>query len=282
MVQTMEQIMDQVLKERSGTQKTAALSGQKMRLTSTGCKCPKCQDSGWEIVEENGSSYARECSCGIRKREVLGRKLKFANIPDAFKEVCLENFRRDVYRREDSKVIIEKDCKAIDWWLDDIASMKEQGLGLYLYSSTKGSGKTRMAASIANELIYNKGMSVKFATSVQILNEIKASWNQEEGMTEHQLLDDLSRAEILVIDDFGIERIKDWIEEKLYHIINSRYINRTITIFTSNLPIDGLEYDDRITNRIKERSFPLVFPNESVRDYIAEANFSRLKEVMAS
>lgn len=123
---------------------------------------------------------------------------------------------------------------------------------------------------------------MKFATSVQILNEIKASWNKEEGMTEHQLLDDLSRAEILVIDDFGIERIKDWIEEKLYHIINSRYINRTITIFTSNLPIDGLEYDDRITNRIKERSFPLAFPNESVRDYIAEANFSRLKEVMAS
>ena len=253
-----------------------------MRSISTGCKCPKCQDSGWEIVEENGNSYARECSCGIRKREVLGRKLKFANIPDAFKEVRLDNFRLDVYRRDDSQTIIEKDCKAIGWWLDDIASMKEQGMGLYLYSSTRGSGKTRMAASIANELIYNKGMSVKFATSVQILNEIKASWNREDGMTEHQLLDDLSRAEILVIDDFGIERIKDWIEEKLYHIINSRYINRLITIYTSNLPIDCLEYDDRITNRIKERSFPLAFPSESVRDYIAEHNMSRLKAVMAS
>lgn len=282
MEQTLEQVIDQIKMDFVENPRQDHPAGQKMRSISTGSECPICKGSGWAFYEKDGASYARECECGIRKRELLGSKLKFANIPDAFKEVCLENFRRDVYRRDDSKVIIEKDCKAIDWWLDDIASMKEQGMGLYLYSSTKGSGKTRMAASIANELIYNKGMSVKFATSVQILNEIKASWNQEEGMTEHQLLDDLSRAEILVIDDFGIERIKDWIEEKLYHIINSRYINRLITIFTSNLPIDGLEYDDRITNRIKERSFPLAFPNESVRDYIAEANFSRLKEVMAS
>ena len=77
---------------------------------------------------------------------------------------------------------------------------------------------------VSQAIIYNKGLSVKFATSVQILNEIKASWNQEDGMTEHQLLDDLSKAEVLIIDDFGIEKVKDWIEEKLYHIINARYI----------------------------------------------------------
>jgi len=273
--------------DRSGENSIIAMdrqtgSGLRMRSTSMDCDCPKCKGSGWEIVEENGNSYARECSCGIRKREVLGRKLRFANIPDAFADVRIENFRGDIYRREDSLKIIEKDLKAIGWWIENIGEMQDQGMGLYLYSATKGSGKTRMAVSIANELIYDKGISAKFATSVQILNEIKASWNQEDGMTEHQLLEDLSKAEVLIIDDFGIEKVKDWIEEKLYHIINARYINRLITIFTSNLPIEGLDYDDRITNRIKEKCFPLVFPNESVRDYIAEENFSRLKEIMAS
>ncbi|SDA79071.1 DNA replication protein DnaC [Butyrivibrio sp. INlla18] len=257
-------------------------AGLKMRSTSTASECPICRGTGWAFYDENGYSYARECDCGIRKREALGKKLKFANIPDAFSDVRMENFRHDIYRRQDSQMVITKDCKAINWWIDGIEKMKAQGMGLYLYSDTKGSGKTRMAASIANDLIYRCGLSVKFATSVQILNEIRASWNREEGMTEHQLLDDLSKAEILVIDDFGIERIKDWIEEKLYHIINSRYINRLITIYTSNLPIERLEYDDRITNRIKERSFPLMFPAESVRDYIAEDNFACLKAVMAS
>lgn len=247
-----------------------------------GSECPVCKGSGWALTEEGGLLYASECDCGLRKNQILSSKLNFANIPEAFRNVRMDNFRKDVYRQEASLTIIEKDCKAINWWLDNINEMQERGTGLYLYSSIKGSGKTRMAVSIANELIHCKGKSVKFATSVQILNEIKASWNQEDGMTEHKLLEDLSRAEILIIDDFGIEKVKDWIGERLYHIINSRYINNAITIFTSNLPVDALEYDDRVTNRIKEKCFPLAFPNESVRDYIAEDNINRLKAIMAS
>jgi hypothetical protein len=54
-----------------------------------------------------------------------------------------------------------------------------------------------------------------------------------------------------------------------------------ITIFTSNLAMDDLGYDDRIINRIKEKNFPLTFPNESVREYIAEDNLNMLKAVMA-
>ena len=256
--------------------------GQKKKSIYMGSDCPVCRGSGWEFVEEDGMSFAKECKCGIRKQEALSKKLRFANIPDAFSEVRMENFREDIYKREDSEMVIKKDLKAVNWWLENIDDMKDQGMGLYMYSSTKGSGKTRMAASIANELIYSNGLSVKFATSVQILNEIKASWNQEDGMSEHQLLEDLSKAEVLIIDDFGIEKVKDWIEEKLYHVINARYINRLITIFTSNLPIENLEYDERITNRIKEKCFPLAFPDESIRDYIADDNFNRLKTVMAS
>lgn len=257
-------------------------SGQKMNPTCTDSKCTSCHGSGWVLTEENGITYARECTCGIMRKEALQKSLQFANIPEAFSEVRLDSFRKDIYRREESRLIIEKDCKAIRWWLDNMQVMKEQGTGLYLYSGAKGSGKTRMAVSIANELIYAKGMTVKFATSIQILNEIKASWREEDGMTEHRLLNDLSEAEVLIIDDFGIETVKDWIEEKLYHIINTRYINRMITIFTSNLSMDELDYDDRIINRIKEKNFPLTFPNESVRDYIAEDNLKQLKAVMAS
>ena len=36
-------------------------------------------------------------------------------------------------------------------------------------------------------------------------------------------------------------------------------------MYTSNLSLDDLRYDDRITNRIKERTFQLPFPEESVR-----------------
>lgn len=254
------------------------MNGQMQKKTCTEYRCPICKDMGYEFKkDEKGYEYVVPCQCEMLKKERTKNKLSFANIPDAFKDMRLSNFRRDVYRNDESAKIIDVDCRAVDWWIEQIEIMKNDGRGLYFYSKCKGSGKTRMATSIANELIYEHDMNVKFATSVQIINEIKASWDKEDGVSEHQLLDDLSRAEILIIDDFGMETVRDWIEEKIYQIINQRYINKLITIFTSNLSIDELTYDDRITNRIKEKCYPLAFPNESVRDYISERNMAELK-----
>ena len=133
-----------------------------------------------------------------------------------------------------------------------------------------------MVASIANELIFEKGVQVKFCTSLQILNEIKASRvKRDSGYTESKLLDFLCTADVLVIDDFGTEQSdKPWINEKFYHIIISRYIDRKITIFTSNSRLDKLQYDERITNRLKERTYQMPFPEESVRDSIAKKNMN--------
>lgn len=87
---------------------------------------------------------------------------------------------------------------------------------------------------------------------------------------EEQLIDELARADILIIDDFGTETEKDWVNEKYYEIIDGRYTSRKITIFTSNYCISRLNYDERITNRILERSLEIPFPEESVREHIAE------------
>lgn len=252
--------------------------GPMQKKNSTDCKCPICNGTGWEpYIGDRGYEFFKECRCGLLEKHRMKKKLSFASIPDSFKDMRLSNFRKDIYRSDESAKIIDIDCRAVDWWMNQIDRMRTEGMGLYLYSKCKGSGKTRMATSIANELIYVLNMSVKFATSVQIINEIKASWNKEEGVSEHQLLDDLSKAEVLIIDDFGMETVRDWVEEKLYQIINQRYINKLITIFTSNHSIDELSYDDRITNRIREKCYMLAFPNESIRNYIGERNMAELK-----
>lgn len=231
-------------------------------------------------MDENGCWWSRPCSCGAYEAEWQKRKLAFANIPKTFEGIRLSNFKTDIYRKEESKKVIDTNLKIINWWLDNYGTMKESGRGLYFYSKAVGSGKTRMAVSIANELILEHGMNVKFATSVRIIEEIRASWDKEYGVSEHQLLNDLAVADVLVIDDFGLEAVKDWIVEKLYQIINARYIDNKITIYTSNSNPDALEYGDRIINRIKEKSYILAFPNESVRNYIAEQNMADLKSVI--
>ena len=228
--------------------------------------CPICNGDEWILVEKDGVERAVPCKC--RDRAVMSRRLRFADIPEAFREMDLKTFRMDVYRNQDSKKKASDACKIIKTYLDDFENQKEMGMGLYIWSRTKGSGKTRIAAGIANELM--KSYAVKFAVSLTILQEIKNTWRRDAEYSESRLLDALSSADVLVIDDFGVERPADWINDKLYQIINERYINRKVTIFTSNESLETLQYDDRITNRIKERAYQIAFPEESVRDHIAE------------
>lgn len=207
----------------------------------------------------------------------MNSRLSFANIPDGFKDIRLDSFNETVYNAPESRKTAEMAVDCIKYWLNEFDAMNERGMGLYLYSKTKGSGKTRMAVGIANELMYEKGCQVKFCTSLQILNEIKASWDNQGEYSESKLLDFLSTSKILIIDDFGTEQSdKPWINERFYQIINNRYIDKKITIFTSNERLDLLKYDDRITNRIKECTFQIPFPEESVRDIIARENMKEL------
>ena len=242
--------------------------------------CPDCKDSGWIIKRDaDGTEVAYPCKC--YNKRLINNKIKFANIPDAFKDIRLTSFRGDYYK--DRKQINEIN-KAITYYLDNLDEMKAEGLGLYLYSETRGSGKTRMATSLANEFIYEHGMSVRFATSMDIISEIKASWkNESEVETETKLIKYLTSVEVLVIDDFGIEKKdekQNWIDDKLYQIINKRYMEKLITIFTSNYKLDDLMYDERIVNRVRERVYQIHFPEESIRDGIARARQRKMEQTI--
>ena len=233
--------------------------------------CPKCGGTGWIWSRnEDGIPYCEECPCGIRKKIILQNQLQFAEMPEMYKDCTFANLRSNVYQSPDSKETFIQAAKAVKYWLENIGEMQKQGMGLYICSGVKGSGKTRLACSMANELMQKYQKSVKFTTSLRILEEIKSTWSARDNAAESNLIRDLTYADILIIDDFGADSGKDWINEKFYGIINGRYVDRKITIFTSNYRISQLLYDDRITNRILERSYEIPFPEESVREHIAE------------
>lgn len=234
--------------------------------------CPDCGGSGWIWSrDDNGIPYCEECHCGIRKKIILQNQLQFAEMPDMYEECRFSNMKCSVYQLPESKKIFIQAAKAVKYWIENIQQMQKQGIGLYIYSNTKGSGKTRLVCSMANEMIEKHQKSVKFTTSLKILDEIKSTWGERGKNAENKLISDLTYADILIIDDFGAESGKDWINEKFYGIINGRYVDKKTTIFTSNYPISRLKYDDRITNRILERSLEIPFPEESVREHIADA-----------
>lgn len=223
------------------------------------------------------NNVAVPCKC--YKERLLDNKIQFANIPESFKDIRLNSFNRGYY---ENKTAINEVIDVIKYYLSNLAEMIDEGIGLYLWSDIKGSGKTRMVTSLANELIHEHQMSVRFVTSLDIISEIRATWDKDSELkSESRLIKYLTSVDILVIDDFGTEKRdnrQNWIDDKFYQIVNTRYMSKLITLYTSNFAIDNLAYDTRITNRIKERNYQIHFPEESIREGIAAARERKLKQ----
>ena len=240
--------------------------------TAPAYRCEKCRDTGWEMVKEpDGHEFCRECSCGYLQRYRLNGRLKFATIPKEFEGQTVDNFQTDCYSTAANRELAAMAQTIAKRYVEKFDEIQETGKGLYFYSRVKGSGKTRLAVSIANDLIEKKFIQAKFATTIQILDQIKATWGgiSKNEESEEKLIHDIVSVPVLVIDDIGVEAVKDWINERFYNILNGRMIEKRVTIFTSNCKIEELNFDDRITNRIVKMALPVQFPDESIRTAIA-------------
>ncbi len=194
----------------------------------------------------------------------VDKRLRFADIPNEFQDYTVDSFDVSLYQfpaNLEKAEIVKKLCKN---YVEDFDMLKGSGKGLYLYSHTKGSGKTRMAASIANDIIAKYSITVKFSTAIQILDEIKKTWRKNET-GEQQFLSDIIHVPVLVIDDIGVEKPSPWVDEKFYSILDGRLTQKQITIFTSNCPTEQLMLDERIISRIAKMAVPVPFPEESIR-----------------
>ena len=209
---------------------------------------------------------------------VLENKLQFASIPKEFRGYTVESFDLSLYQSAEAREKAEMAKVLCTNYVNDFLNIRESGKGLYMYSHVKGSGKTRMAASIANDIVTKYRISAKFATTIQILDEIKRTWSdtgdeksQEQKLTEQRFLQEIIEVPVLVLDDIGVEKMSPWVNEKFYNILNGRMIQKQITIFTSNCVIEQLMFDERIINRILKMALPVPFPDESVRASLAKA-----------
>ena len=247
-------------------------NGTQRSIGEDSIRCRMCNDTGWVLYKEiyNGieCEMARECQCGIISRKSMQGRLSFAQMPDKYSSLCMMDFDVKWYQNSD-KNVAENIKKVMTQYIGNYFNL--DGMGLYFFSPTKGTGKTRAAAIVANELM-KKNVDVRFTTSGTILEQIKSTF---DGGTKENVLEELKVVDVLVIDDFGTEKVTKWRNETFYSIIDYRYTSKRPTIFTSNCSIKDLEdaeYDSRITSRIKEMCYMVPFPATSVRDKKAHEN----------
>lgn len=158
----------------------------------------------------------------------------------------------------------EKPYRVAARYVTNWATVCAKNSWLLLYGDV-GTGKTYMAAAIANALLQD-GKTVRMTSFVEILKDIQSDdINEAEYIEEY-----IKKPDLLVLDDLGAERSTDYACEKVFGVIDARYQLRKPTIITTNLDVAELFNTSdiryrRIYDRIGEFAFPLRFKGRSLR-----------------
>jgi len=114
----------------------------------------------------------------------------------------------------------------------------------FVITGAKGTGKTHIAAAIANMLMA-QGTAVIFMTECNLFGKIRDAYAKGcrfggDGQTESEIRRIYETVPLLVIDDLGKEKPTEWTLSTLYAIIEGRYDKAMPTIITTNYDAQNL------------------------------------------
>lgn len=133
---------------------------------------------------------------------------------------------------------------------------------LYIHGSY-GAGKTHLAAAIAHRLA-EKDMSVEYISGAELINEIRSAAGKH---VLPELLDKYTNADILLLDDMGVEELTtEFVHSQLWQIFDKRM--EKLMIVTSNLDLTELQskVGGRIASRLLQSS-KIYLPLSDFRKY---------------
>ena len=84
------------------------------------------------------------------------------------------------------------------------------------------------------QVIEQTGARGLFYDTRDLLRVIRSTYDPSIRTTELEILRPVMTADLLVLDDLGAEKTSEWVEETMNLIVNTRYNERRLTLFTSN------------------------------------------------
>ena len=209
--------------------------------------CSFCFGSGMEVVPGKG---ARHCRCRTGERQ--SRLFAAAHLPRRHERCSFANYHPV------SGDGTQLQALNYAFKLADEYPAVERGL---LLMGPVGTGKTHLSVAILRGLI-EKGIPCLFYEFGALLKEIQNSYNPVSQTSELRVLAPVYETEVLVLDELGAVKPTDWVRDTMMQIINTRYNDKKLTIFTTNYadarraPADET-LEDRIGVRLRSRLYEM-------------------------
>jgi DNA replication protein DnaC len=211
--------------------------------------CPHCgQDLEAEWVEfppalqqrygKPGEWYYNPCTPECEKKneqrewELARRDARVASLLE--KSGLSKRLRRYTFANFKPYVSVEatRAVERVEEYLERWGKNREEGRGLYFCGGV-GTGKTHLAVAVMNELIQRRRVPSLFVTVPELLDNLRGAYN-DPGRDLDEWMAAVKNAEFLVLDDLGSERPTEWVQERIFVIVNHRYRETLPTVFTSN------------------------------------------------
>lgn len=125
-----------------------------------------------------------------------------------------------------------------------------------LLRGAPGVGKTHLAAAVANRAI-SSGIPAVYVVVPALLDHLRATFQPGSSVSYDQRFRDVLRARLLVLDDLGSQSATPWAEEKLFQILDHRYVSHLPTVVT--MTDDGWSHmNERLRSRFLDATRCLI------------------------
>ncbi|RLT35536.1 MAG: AAA family ATPase [Chloroflexi bacterium] len=128
--------------------------------------------------------------------------------------------------------------------------------GWLVLTGVPGSGKTHMAAAIVNQVV-EAGRPALFFTVADLLDQLRASYNDDAELSYDRLFDQIRNAPLLVLDDLDSYSDTAWAREKFDQLVSHRFHAALPTVFTCDRSPE--EIDARLGARLTDPALAQVF-----------------------
>jgi len=210
--------------------------------------CPICHGLGYVRLDvplghpKFGKIQICECRASQARQDIYDQLYALSHLNE------LSHMTFDNFEPHGRVGLYPEEAKSIELAYDQARVFSENLQGWLFLQGGYGCGKTHLAAAIANFAV-QIGVPTLFVTVPDLLDSLRYALSEVENSFEEQF-NEIRQINLLILDDLGTQNATPWAQEKLFQIINYRYINRLPTIVTTNMRLDQIE--GRIRSRLED------------------------------